>query len=65
MRRKIMKSGIHDVFDVFMLLTLVLILSLEWFGFSLEGWRRIGCAVIIAALGALAGREFYSRFFRR
>jgi hypothetical protein len=55
MSNKIMQAGIRDIFDVFMLLVLIAVLALEWLDVPVEGWRRIGAAVLLAAIGSLAG----------
>lgn len=47
-----------------MLLTLIAILAFEWFGFPLDGWRRIAAAVLFAAVGALAGGAVFRKFLR-
>lgn len=54
-----MKPGIRDIFDVFMLLALIAILAFEWLDIPLDGWRRLASAVLLAAIGSLAGGWLY------
>ncbi|NTF17123.1 hypothetical protein G6L37_01595 [Agrobacterium rubi] len=63
-RRKIMNPGIRDIFDVFMLMSLITILAFEWLDFAPDGWRRIAVAVLVSALGSVMGGAIYKKIGR-
>jgi ribosomal protein L16 Arg81 hydroxylase len=62
--RKIMQTGIRDIFDVFALMFLIMLLAGDWLYLPEGEWSWIGSALALSGSGSIAGFFLY-RWFRR